>query len=108
MTEKELSKKYPQAIKMCGSEHIKCTELKPCPFCGSKAEVHREPPKGVGVSCFKPYIECGCGLTLQKNSFTELIEAWNRRAETHKSKPKKVKSDAPYTPYVDFGFGGEI
>ena len=57
------------------------TELKPCPLCGSEAEVHREPQKGVQVSCFKPYIECGCGLTLQKNSFTELIEAWNRRPE---------------------------
>ena len=57
------------------------TELKPCPFCGSEAKVHREPPKGVRVCCFKPYIECSCGLTLQKNSFTELIEGWNKRTE---------------------------
>lgn len=55
------------------------TELKPCPLCGNKVQVYREPPKGVSVGCFKPYLECSCGLELQKNSFVELVNAWNRR-----------------------------
>ena len=51
------------------------TELKPCPFCGGKAEFR-------GGSSTTPYIrckECG-GRTMSSYDSAKLIAAWNRRA----------------------------
>lgn len=48
-------------------------ELKPCPFCGGEAHIHRH--ERFGVECD----ECGMGLGCIKNTEKEAIEAWNRR-----------------------------
>ena len=66
-------------------------ELKPCPFCGGKAE-RKESYKITGsgkLSKLIPqyYIKCGnkdCGLfvaTCNRDTEEEAIEIWNRRAE---------------------------
>lgn len=50
-------------------------ELKPCPFCGGKAEFR-------SGSSTTPYIrcrECG-GRTKSSRDRANLIDAWNRRA----------------------------
>ena len=68
-------------------------KLKPCPFCGGEAEVYDYESKHdiydpdtlgyvdteyytkYGVGC----VLCGC-IVADRNSETEAIEAWNRRA----------------------------
>lgn len=55
-------------------------ELKPCPFCGSKAFITRF-EQGVDayyVVCGNP--ECAAGIGLEKPE-AEAIAAWNARAE---------------------------
>lgn len=69
------------------------TELKPCPFCGGKAEPHAEPrmaPDGCsGEWLF--YVECAeceatAGVCVATAGVTKAMEqswsAWNRMAET--------------------------
>lgn len=47
-------------------------KLKPCPFCGGKAVMHK-----IGTVYT---LEClDCGGSLFKNTKTEVIAAWNRR-----------------------------
>jgi Lar family restriction alleviation protein len=54
-------------------------ELKPCPFCGGKAEVV-DNEYFVDVSC--AHIHCrGYAASLMYNNKKEAIEAWNRRAD---------------------------
>lgn len=51
-------------------------ELKPCPFCGGKAEFR-------SGSSTTPYIrckECG-GRTKSSRNSANLVAAWNRRAD---------------------------
>ena len=48
-------------------------ELKPCPFCGGEAHIHRH--ERFGIECD----ECGMGLGWIKETEQEAIEAWNRR-----------------------------
>ena len=53
-------------------------ELKPCPFCGGKAEI-----VSMGVDRQVSVVlceECGGG-TMLKETEAEAIDAWNRRAE---------------------------
>ena len=62
------------------------TELKPCPFCGGKAE-RKETYKITGSGRLMPqyYIKCGngrCGLyvaTCNRDTKEEAVEIWNRR-----------------------------
>lgn len=66
---------------------LKKTALKPCPFCGGKAE-RKETEKyiGLGRSIPQYYIRCGnedCSLyvaTCNRDTEEEAVEIWNRRA----------------------------
>ena len=62
-------------------------ELKPCPFCGGKAELisHRPYASPSGITDY--YVKCGtegCTLCLGGLCFTsqeETVRAWNRRVK---------------------------
>ena len=56
-------------------------ELKPCPFCGGRAEVFTAPASGrVTVWCAND--RCGVKpFTMYTTSVKEAVEAWNRRIE---------------------------
>ena len=59
-------------------------ELKPCPFCGGKAEVVPYSVYGKVKSYFVQCLKCGC----QSRDYTSKQNAeksWNRRAENGKS-----------------------
>ena len=64
-------------------------ELKPCPFCGRKVEMHGgieewkptfyDPDSGgdpYSINC-----ECGCSFSNFSYDLDEAAEAWNRRAD---------------------------
>jgi Lar family restriction alleviation protein len=54
------------------------TELKPCPFCGSR-DVHFNEYDGMRTDV--EYILCwGCGVVVRYGYNRELIEIWNKRA----------------------------
>ena len=55
-------------------------ELKPCPFCGGKAE-HEIFDDGFLVWCRVECKPCGVTLTVPYVVGEEAIEAWNRRAD---------------------------
>ena len=58
------------------------TELKPCPFCGGKAEI-----KDGGDGCHKIECENDCiagNNHLWRKNLDFLIEAWNTRVGEHK------------------------
>lgn len=54
-------------------------ELKPCPFCGSKAELNRLG----GPNSTHAYVECSkCDASMPfRTTFEAAAEAWNRRVE---------------------------
>ena len=69
-------------------------ELKPCPFCGSKASItaidaryyrsvkdFKHTKNSCGSSSF--YVYCnGCGIKVKNNQdSSEVIAAWNKRSE---------------------------
>lgn len=63
-------------------------ELKPCPFCGGKAEITGGPegwtptfddPDSGGDPIAVICQSCGCGLYSDFDDATEAINAWNRR-----------------------------
>lgn len=70
-----------------GSGVINTEELKPCPFCGAKAEVHdcgEFDNESLNVTYSgKSGVHCTeCSIaTLPYDNEQEAIEAWNRRAE---------------------------
>ena len=56
------------------------TELKPCPFCGSKAKIYQLFNWNFYVACTNH--ECGCTLDCCGYAYgteEEAAEAWNRR-----------------------------
>jgi Lar family restriction alleviation protein len=53
------------------------TELRPCPFCGSK-DVYFSGCDGFWT--FKEYIHClGCGVVVKVGHDGEVVERWNTR-----------------------------
>ena len=64
----------------------KMAELKPCPFCGGKAEIYKSNGE-VSVAC----INCQCGTAYITGASTlevkieTAVHDWNRRAEDGKS-----------------------
>lgn len=76
MTEKELTEKYPKAIKMCGSKHIGYAEesMKPiliedkmwtCPICGNNLmHKYKKYPtlKYTKKDALTFCLSCGCGI----------------------------------------------
>lgn len=81
---------------------MKETELKPCPFCGGKAEIHYQPiymDNGVCICCTEckarsKFFLCDCTYTYfhgEKNVYiskeqatNKAIELWNRRADNER------------------------
>lgn len=61
-------------------------ELKPCPFCGSKA-ILRKVATGRNRSGYEYYVRCynlNCTVyvhTFYRDTEDEAVENWNRRAE---------------------------
>lgn len=55
-------------------------ELKPCPFCGCKAEILRGNSYGLAI-LYEPHCsKCECGVGIY-NTEAEAVEAWNWRAD---------------------------
>lgn len=69
------------------------SELKPCPFCGSKVSVYGGPEEwcptfGDPDSGGDPYyVRCNCGLDFCTGcvEYDEFVERWNRRVDNAKN-----------------------
>ena len=59
------------------------TELKPCPFCGSKVETPTpySGPIGRYVFCPNCHLSVYHGFCRDEDSYNELIKLWNRRVK---------------------------
>lgn len=57
-------------------------EIKPCPFCGAKAEIDYVLGKGL-ISCRNPKcnIQPSTWLRVDTDRFSKLVDIWNRREE---------------------------
>ena len=55
-------------------------ELKPCPFCGGEAFVHKFTIDGISVMCRVCHAQTG-----HQTKEVHAIEAWNRRADDGKA-----------------------
>jgi len=53
------------------------TKLKPCPFCGGKAEYDNNDRGAEWIYC----TECGATSSMKRIGTNEAIEAWNKRIE---------------------------
>ena len=53
-------------------------ELKPCPFCGSKAYAYRPMHNTLGIFCSN--LKCGASITQYGCLEDDVAERWNRRA----------------------------
>lgn len=53
------------------------TKLKPCPFCGDKAEILETAFKTYSIGCTNP--NCSMGYLLFSSFRKEIIKAWNTR-----------------------------
>jgi len=69
------------------------TELKPCPFCGSIADLNRSETDGdypqIYYICCENYMTCSCRTTMFDTK-KEAIEVWNKRPESDLEKIKKL------------------
>lgn len=54
-------------------------ELKPCPFCGGKAEIISEETYSGHNLFWVECIECDCRTSDYEDNEKEAIESWNRR-----------------------------
>lgn len=68
--------------------------LKPCPFCGGKAKIHRTYKGETEVASKIVCIDClAVFYQAEANSAEENIEAWNKRPADQKPQPKKTSLD---------------
>lgn len=78
-------------------------ELKPCPFCGSKASLYVSEKSGICVICIKckatssSYLDSISSLKFCGSATEHAIEAWNKRVE-----------DKPITPEFIYECLGEF
>lgn len=74
-------------------------ELKPCPFCGGKPDLHsKDTPTGVS------YVECvECGVQMGGGDDAEVAEQWNNRQAVRREakEPKRWKEYFCLTPMVE-------
>lgn len=54
-------------------------KLKPCPFCGSEAEIARVFGR-IGVACSQCNVSIRSEQICSETGYDEVIKAWNRRA----------------------------
>lgn len=75
MEEKKKTENKRSPIETAGSFPLQSGVIKPCPFCGSKAELK----KGNGVQCTN---KAKCGIVGPRYGLKDnlTIEAWNKRA----------------------------
>lgn len=83
-------------------------ELKPCPFCGSKATVQVIPPHTHKLTKWIPdcngevIIECKCGCSIMRDTEEDAIKTWNTRKSVEnvvEQLEEKVK--LAYRRYMD-------
>ena len=55
--------------------------LKPCPFCGSRAELVTPNPDTDARSCFVACTNPKCRIATRVQRKDKMIEAWNRRVK---------------------------
>ena len=62
---------------------MKETELKPCPFCGGKAEIYKyDPYDGYQGDCSLYRVHCTkCDASFERIRKEQAEDAWNRRAD---------------------------
>ena len=102
--------------KLISQFEVMNTKLKPCPFCGTKAEMMRKPlwEGSHGYQgCYSFKVTCGkCGCTLnyayadtiyrtEEEAINNVINAWNERKNetTVTLKPKTGHWKEPSNPY---------
>lgn len=54
-------------------------ELKPCPFCGGKAELLPGMSKSYKVCCPMSKGGCGASISYKQGGIKEAVDTWNRR-----------------------------
>ena len=67
-----------------------CEELKPCPFCGGKAEIKWDELREDKISLSGFFIQCSsCGARTdlyRRSEKQELIDYWNYRRDTYSNR----------------------
>lgn len=64
-------------------------DLKPCPFCGGKAEIFRGTTYGLHYLYEPRCIKCECALGLFDTE-EQAVEAWNTRADSVQDKSHQL------------------
>ena len=62
-------------------------KLKPCPFCGDRAAIHKKNDDEVGFCYFVFCTKCCCETQYSRTE-EEAISDWNRRADNEKRNNK--------------------
>ena len=69
-------------------------DLKPCPFCGGKAIAYKEPNYVVNITRYKVICEV-CSAQMYRGTMSEVIEAWNARADGWISVKERLPEQRP-------------
>jgi len=75
---KKLFNQLKESVKEAMTDKTK--ELLPCPFCGSEAVTHHNPPVNFKPSSWKcECSKCGCSIPLWRETEYLAVNSWNRR-----------------------------